>query len=235
MSNNKPDFEQCSLITRALLRKEANKDWVEFSHDGDCSFAGVYQPPLPNKNSADDEFILTSNYHDVWDFLRLPPRAKVIDIQDGARRICTMDLQTLTEYNSQLDMPVKDDDLYQFCFRATLTFEMLHAGYGFPLHYEIQSADIVNGQKLGWALGSTLYEINTLPWEFGGDYEIKANKHHATDSRKTLLGVNLPDNSDLPRHYMFVVVIAFTGVVAWVIKRHVNATHRSRQAYQSIA
>lgn len=160
MSNNKPDFEQCSLITRALLRKEANKDWVEFSHDGDCSFAGVYQPPLPTKNSAENEFILTSNYHDVWDFLQLPPRAKVIDIQDGARRICTMDLQTLTEYNAQLDMPVKDDDLYQFCFRATLTFEMLHAGYGFPLHYEIlfHEAPLLSGFSIddSWNLSCRL-------------------------------------------------------------------------------
>jgi hypothetical protein len=189
MSNDKADFDKCTLLTRSLLRKEGNKDWVDFSHDGDCSFAGVYQPPLPKTNSLDDEFIITSNYYDVWTFLQLPQRAQVVHIQEGARRICNMDVDALEEYNSLLDDPVKDDELYQFCFRATLTFEMLNNGYGFPLDYEIEAADVVNGQKLGWALGSTLYEINTLPWDFGGQYKtVKSNKKHSK-SQMTILGV----------------------------------------------
>lgn len=186
MRNFKADFENCSLLTRSLLRKEANKDWVEFSHDGDCSFAGVYQPPLAKIHSKDDEFILTSNYHDVWQFLQLPRRALVQDVKNGAKRICEMDLHALKIHNSLLvDSPVKShDDLLQYCFRATLTFEMLYTGYGFPLEYEITSADVVNGQKLGWALGSTLYEINTLPWEFGGGYEAIPQPHHRKKHKK---------------------------------------------------
>ena len=30
----------------------------------------------------------------------------------------------------------------------------------------ITATHIVNGQKIGWALGSMLYEINTLPWKY---------------------------------------------------------------------
>jgi GDA1/CD39 (nucleoside phosphatase) family len=256
MSSPKADFERCSSLTRALLRKEANKDWVDFSHDGDCSFAGVYQPPLPEKNSKDDEFIITSNYYDVWQFLQLPRRARIKDIQDGARRICAMDLVALEEYNSLIvDSPVKEpEELIQYCFRATLTFEMLHTGYGFPEDYEVESADVVNGQKLGWALGSTLYEINTLPWEFGGDYDgipmphqKKPEKKHRHSNKKrkhhlfaeSFGMANPSDDHDgtvregkLPEgHQLLAAIIGMAFLlVAWRRTRF----GRGRQAYQSV-
>ena len=257
MSSPQADFERCSSLTRALLRKEANKDWVDFSHDGDCSFAGVYQPPLPKKNSKDDEFIITSNYYDVWQFLQLPQRARIKDIQEGARRICAMDLPALEEYNSLIfDSPVKEqEELIQYCFRATLTFEMLHSGYGFPEDYEVESADVVNGQKLGWALGSILYEINTLPWEFGGNYdgipmphEKKHGKKHRHSKKKKrkhqffadFLGMANPsDEHDGPAlegtpaegHWLLATIVGMTFLlVAWRRTRIV----RGRHTYQSV-
>lgn len=30
----------------------------------------------------------------------------------------------------------------------------------------ITATNVVEGQKVGWALGSMLYEINTLPWKY---------------------------------------------------------------------
>jgi Golgi nucleoside diphosphatase len=241
MSNDKPNFEECTRLTRSLLRKDANKDWVQFSHDGDCSYAGVYQPPLPQENSKDDEFIVTSNYNDVWMFLQLPSRAKVIQVQEGARLICKMDKDTLQKYNARLQSPVKDESLYQFCFRATLTFEMLHTGYGFSLDYEIESADVVNGQKLGWALGSTLYEINTLPWEFGGEFEVKKKKRHKAKDFKTkkthILGIERPHDESVDFEAPFAVIVGAVGLVlgglAWAARRHVMNS-RTRQNYQSI-
>lgn len=251
MSNSHANFEHCSVLTRSLLRKEANKDWVDFSHDGDCSFAGVYQPPLPKKNSKDDEFIITSNYYDVWQFLQLPQRSRIKDIQDGARRICAMDLAALEQYNSLiLNSPVKaPEELLQYCFRATLTFEMLHSGYGFPVDYEVISADVLNGQKLGWALGSTLYEINTLPWEFGGEYDgipmphqKKSNKHHHSKKKKRkgtgFLGMANPaDEGDilegpLDTHWLVAVLVGMGCLgLAW---RRMRPGPRERQTYQSI-
>jgi hypothetical protein len=58
----------------------------------------------------------------------------------------------------------KDDDALYMCFRSTYVFELLHTGYGFPLDESITAANVVDGHKIGWALGSMLYEINTLPW-----------------------------------------------------------------------
>jgi hypothetical protein len=242
MSNHKADFDACSLLTRLLLRKDTNNDWVKFSHDGDCSFAGVYQPPLPKKNSKNDEFIVTSNFYQIWVFLQLPSRAKVIQVQEGAQLICNMDKDTLQKYNNRLPNPVDDDDLYQYCFRATLTFEMLHTGYGFPLDYEIESAYVVNGQKLGWALGSTLYEINTLPWEFGGAFQVKSDKkkkkkHYKAYSKTTkthILGIEKPKSAGFETPFAPVAVaVGLVLGLAWVVRRHVM-NHRNRQNYQVI-
>jgi hypothetical protein len=57
------------------------------------------------------------------------------------------------------------------CCRAAFVTTFLINGVGFPLDYNVTALDVVNGQKLGWALGSMLlYEINSLPWEFKKRY-----------------------------------------------------------------
>lgn len=38
-------------------------------------------------------------------------------------------------------------------------------GFGFQLNQTLTVTDTLNGHKVGWALGSMLYEINTLPWD----------------------------------------------------------------------
>ena len=43
------DHEACSLATYALLRKETNEEWCDFQMDGNCGFAGIYQPPVSAK------------------------------------------------------------------------------------------------------------------------------------------------------------------------------------------
>lgn len=166
------DYDTCSHWVYKLLRKEANK-WVAFSHDGDCSFAGVYQPPLPLNKSSFGEFIATSNYADVWTFLGLPSRSDLAHVHTETQRICSMNMEELLEYNQQLPDPVHESELPQYCFRSTFVFHILHDGHGFPLDYKITAADVLNDQKLGWALGSILYEINTLPWEFDGKIKLK--------------------------------------------------------------
>jgi hypothetical protein len=78
-----------------------------------------------------------------------------------------MNKQELVGYNANLSHSVHEPELYQMCFRSIFVFEMLHNGYGFPPDYNITAVDTLSGQKLGWALGSILYEVNTLPWMSG--------------------------------------------------------------------
>jgi GDA1/CD39 (nucleoside phosphatase) family len=164
--NHKGDYETCRSNVQDLLRKDANA-WCDFAHDRDCSFAGIYQPPLPIESKCFGEFIATSNFYDVWDFLNLPSRASLRQVQERTVDICEMNYDTLMVYNQKRAKPLSDpNDIIQFCFRAAFVSEFLVHGLGFPLDYNITAIDVIDGQKLGWALGSILYEINTLPWRF---------------------------------------------------------------------
>jgi hypothetical protein len=58
------------------------------------------------------------------------------------------------------------DDLLKMCFNSAFAFQLLYTGIGFQMDDNITGSDVVNGQKVGWALGSMLYEINILPWMY---------------------------------------------------------------------
>jgi hypothetical protein len=140
-------------------------EWVDFSHDGDASFAGVYQPPLPTNTSSIGGFIATSNFADIWEFLELEETSAIKLVQKKAKAICEMHFDELTKYNSKIAHPVHDDELHQMCFRSIFVYEMFTTGYEFPEDYEITAVDTLDNQKLGWSLGSILYEVNSLPWD----------------------------------------------------------------------
>jgi len=157
------DFEECSNLARTLLRKNTN-EWCKFEHKGDCSFAGVYQPPLPTQSRHFGEFFGFSNYLKVWKFLRLQPRSTLAQLQKNAQQMCSFSAFDLDEYIVGGGGATAGSA--DFCFLACYSFELLHNGYGFKLDDHITVANVINGQKVGWALGSALYEINALPWEY---------------------------------------------------------------------
>jgi len=169
MNNNETsfDFASCSELAYSLLRKETNEDWCNFQMDNNCGFAGIYQPPLPQVNSDIDEFVATSNFVDVYKFLQLGERAAISKIGKEAEKVCSLDWEELKDYNANLSDPIDEDHvLPQFCFRSVFVYQLLRNGWDFGDEYEMAAADIINGQKMGWALGCMLYEINTLPWDF---------------------------------------------------------------------
>jgi hypothetical protein len=47
------------------------------------------------------------------------------------------------------------------CFRSLFIYQLLRNGWGFGDDFVLEAADVINGQKMGWALGCMLYEINT--------------------------------------------------------------------------
>lgn len=161
---SKGDFSTCMDLTKALLNLEKNS-WCDFAHKGDCSFAGIYQPPLP----PDDEFVAFSNYYHVWKFLGLPERATLTELHDATQTVCGMSRSELVKYNKGLKKPVDDDDLDSFCFRSVYAFQLLHNGYGFQMNNTIRATKVIDGHKVGWALGAMLYEINALPWTYKTD------------------------------------------------------------------
>ncbi|KAG7361681.1 GDA1/CD39 nucleoside phosphatase family protein [Nitzschia inconspicua] len=170
------DFDACSQNTHALLHEETNKEFCDFEMDGSCAFAGIYQPPLPQVNNDIDEFIATSNFVDVFNFLQLGERAAISEIVFAAKKVCSLSWTDLQEYNANLDNGGSVDDLHtlaQMCFRSIFVYQLLRNGWGFGDNYVMTVADVINGQKMGWALGCMLYEINTLPWEFHPEFLYK--------------------------------------------------------------
>ena len=110
-------------------------------------------------------------------------------MEDEARRICSFSMGQLIGFNFQKDSPLKDPKaLLEMCFRATFVTSLLIDGVGFPRDYKVTAIDVINGQKLGWALGSMLYEINTLPWEFTDHSMKKAERLAEGPQSNFLLG-----------------------------------------------
>ena len=70
------DFDTCLAYTKTLLRLESNQ-WCDFAHGGDCSFAGIYQPPIPKQSPHGGEFFAFANYLHVWKFNKLPIKTTV--------------------------------------------------------------------------------------------------------------------------------------------------------------
>ena len=94
------------------------------------------------------------------------------------------------------------------CFRGTFVASFLIDGVGFPESYYITALTILNGQKVGWALGSMLYEINTLPWDF------KKKSLHKLLSLEALADDNFElDNSELVLGALLLVVLV-VGMVS---------------------
>ncbi|GMI45306.1 hypothetical protein TrCOL_g13325 [Triparma columacea] len=162
------DFHQCYTYTVSLLRKESNA-WCDFAHGGDCSYAGIYQPPIPYQSARYGGFFAFANYLKLWHFLKLPIKANVGQVKARAEEICSMSFDELINYNSEIHKKGKDvnlEELSDYCFHSTYTYSMLHDGYGFSDSTNITVASIINGQKVTWALGSALYEINSLDWTY---------------------------------------------------------------------
>ena len=112
--NKTGDFEACSKIAFTILNKQYNT-WCSFSHHGDCSFSGVYQPPLPKQSENFGEFLAFSNYYHVWAFLKIPLRSSLATLQEGAKKVCRMNEAQLMEWNNGA---IPNEEAFQMCFRA---------------------------------------------------------------------------------------------------------------------
>ena len=163
MINDSPtfDMEACSKHAYDLLRIDTNEKWCDFEMDGNCAFAGIYQPPLPQYTDETTEFVATSNFVDVYLFLGLGERANISQIGSAAKEVRALSWEELKEYNLNLPEQHEDTTLAQMCFRSIFVYHLLADGWGFGENYTLNAVDVINGQKLGWALGCMLYEINT--------------------------------------------------------------------------
>ena len=160
--NVRGDVDQCLEAAKALLHLEKN-DWCEFAHKGDCSFAGVYQPTLPSQNPNFGEFLAFSNYYHVWQFLHLPDKASIAQLEQATRKVCSLTKKELILFN---DGVVSEDQLDSYCFRSAYVYQLLRNGYGFKDDDTIRATRVIGGHQVGWSTGAMLYEINAMPWKY---------------------------------------------------------------------
>ena len=112
--NRRGDYDACANIAYTILNKQYNA-WCDYSHRGDCSFSGVYQPQLPRQSESFGEFLAFSNYYHVWTFLRMPLRSSLNTLQDSAKKVCAMNATELKQWNNET---LDEDEASQMCFRA---------------------------------------------------------------------------------------------------------------------
>lgn len=155
------DFEHCDSLVHDLLHMEQNA-WCNFDHKGDCSFAGVYQPKLPPQSDQFGEFMAFSNYVGIWDFLDLPERASIQQLENATKYACSLSREETFAFN---DGRVDEDEVEQYCFRSVYALNLLR-GFGFRDQDHINAVKVIRGHKVGWAIGAMLYEINALPWRY---------------------------------------------------------------------
>eukprot|EP00977_Amphora_coffeiformis_P010914 scaffold2576_cov175-Amphora_coffeaeformis.AAC.18 len=159
------DPDHCFQLAKDLLHLEQNQ-WCQFAHQGDCSLAGVYQPKLPRSESF-GEFVAFSNYHHVWKFLKLPDVSSIAELEAATRHVCAMGHAEVRDWANSKKFP--DSEIDSYCFRSAYVFQLLHNGFGFRMNDTIRATNVINGHKVGWALGAMLYEINALPWRYRHD------------------------------------------------------------------
>jgi len=185
------NFESCLEYTKSTLHLE-NNAWCEFAHKGECAFNGISMPALPEQSEHFGEFLAFSNYFHVWQFLGLSERSTVQQLYDSTQYVCGMSRTELIEFNkktAQVDETTMDD----MCFRSAYAYNILRNGYGFRMDEYITATNLVAGQKIGWALGAMLYEINTLPFTMVADEAIDYERvaHTFTSSIVTMALVGI--------------------------------------------
>lgn len=94
--------------------------------------------------------------------LQLPRNATLEQIDRRSRQVCALTWQQLQDSYRYTAM----EELASLCFSARYVFTMLYKGFGFPYRGQnLIFMEELQGLELNWALGSTLYEVQALPWD----------------------------------------------------------------------
>mmetsp|Transcript_9869 Transcript_9869/g.14837 ORF Transcript_9869/g.14837 Transcript_9869/m.14837 type:complete len:632 (-) Transcript_9869:78-1973(-) len=169
------NYQECAAVVKKLVNKNHN-DWCDFAHSNDCSLNGVYQPPLPQRSKTFGDWLALGNYFKIFDFLQIPQVSNLRALRNATEHLCAMSNKELVAFNNER---LQEDEALKMCFRSAFAFELLHSGHGFKMKDRITATDVVNGHKVGWPLGSMLYEINTLPWHYLAKQQVVVHNHSA--------------------------------------------------------
>jgi Golgi nucleoside diphosphatase len=170
-------FHLCISILKPLLEKQSNNIILcDKTTNSDCNSKAnlnIYQPSsFLTSESHHRTFIgSSSSFILLKKFLQINEISTLNDWKEKGNMICKMTIDKLHSYY-EMNSFAKDENhqefqknLPNFCFLVSYIVVLLQDGYHFPSDQKIMIIDQYNGNKVGWALGAILYEINELPWQ----------------------------------------------------------------------
>jgi len=121
-----------------------------------CSFQGVYQPP-----AAGLRLVAFSGFTFAWATLGMPEQGGTLEeFRSRADAFCALSWE-----DAQRRYPaVPARFLAGYCFSAAYTLGLLVDGYGLDPRDPSALRVAPSADTYGWALGSILYEANSLPF-----------------------------------------------------------------------
>nr|XP_025845149.1 ectonucleoside triphosphate diphosphohydrolase 2 isoform X3 [Vulpes vulpes] len=143
-------------LCRGLILELFNFSSCHFSQ---CSFNGIFQPPVAGN------FIAFSAFFYTVDFLRTVMGLPVETLQQLEVAVVTICNQTWSELQARV--PGEQARLPDYCAVATFVQQLLSQGYGFQEHafrgvtFQKKAGDTT----VGWALGYMLNLTNLIPAE----------------------------------------------------------------------
>mmetsp|Transcript_9662 Transcript_9662/g.33981 ORF Transcript_9662/g.33981 Transcript_9662/m.33981 type:complete len:230 (-) Transcript_9662:131-820(-) len=195
-------MEACLAQTRLLFKPQFS-EWCRWSHRGQCSFVGVYQPPLPTHTDVSfGQFVVLGGYYKLFQQLGLET-ATMETVIKLATDQCAEHLVDSSD--------IIDAD--EFCFLAAFAYSMAIDGHHFAPSRNFTAVDAAlyrnqegRAVKVGWPLGAMIYEINALPWVYDPDVD---------DDDDDAGGANDRDPRDeMPYSNLFVVDAAHRAPLA---------------------
>jgi apyrase len=137
------DFDACRQEIRELLAADCDNE--------PCSLFGVYQPPLYGDFLAFSVYAYAADFFDLCE--QLIPE-KLIDL---GRQFCARSWdEVLAADPAAADNPF----LPNYCYTAAHITTLLTDGFGFSSPSDRITAPLrVQGKKVGWALGSVVYDL----------------------------------------------------------------------------
>ena len=178
-------FHLCMSILKQLLEKQQNNNNIlcdktssssSSSFNSDCNSktnSNIYQPSpfLTSQSHHHRTFIGTSSsFLLLKKFLHMNEISTLTIWKEKGNMICKMTMDNIRSYYDMNSFATDEnhqeflENLPNFCFLISYIVVLLQDGYHFPSDQKIMIIDQYNGNKVGWALGAILYEINELPW-----------------------------------------------------------------------
>lgn len=123
----------------------------------DCSIDGVFMPTIP----ANMEVYAFSAVATAGTFFNSTGSITVGDLKTRVEAFCARPWSDISaNYRVDAFLPLN-------CFLGMYTVELLNKGYRLGLTRTIKVQSAANGISLSWALGSTLYDVSTIPCKAG--------------------------------------------------------------------